>query len=173
MGLWKDILRAFGLSDEVRVRIDAPGIDVVLTGDPHRVRALLSVVRQELEKNPEMLKKPSRSRRRRARPPGAASPSQIVQPTELDEMDSPYALPEAVVMPVRDEDVTDERMHIHRRSTLTPVNKRRPEPETLSPDTLLPPMSFTESGEQTISSIDGGDGPEAEATALAPNPKNR
>lgn len=170
MGLWKNILRVFGLSDQVRVRIDAPGIDVVLTGDPHRVRALLSVVREELEKNPNMLS-PKRGRRRR-RQAQVASRSQIVQPTELDEMDSPYALPEAVVMPVQDEEVTNERMHIYRRSTLTPVNKPVGGRDMATPDTLLPPMTFTESGEQTISSIDGGDEPESEATALAPIPKN-
>lgn len=178
--MWKSILRALGLSNEARVRISAPGIDVVLTGDPEKVRAMLSKVRGELEADPRMLTRggPRSKSRRRAQHPMAATSSQVVQPTELDEMDSPYALPEAVVMPVPDEDVTDERV-MRRRSSATPVDRRRAEADTLEPDTVLPgafgdvPSEETISGYQTESEVAVGieDEPDAEATAISPDPR--
>ena len=80
------MLRVLGLSNDARVHISAPGIDVVITGDPQQVRSLLSVVRNELERG---------ARRNQLKAPQG---SQVVQPTELDEMDSPYAIPEAEPM---------------------------------------------------------------------------
>lgn len=98
MGLWRDILRALGLTNDARVQISAPGIDVVITGDPEQVRQLLGVVKHELER--------VASRRVGEGRWKDVPDSQVVRPTELDEMDSPYALPEAMVMPVREEDST-------------------------------------------------------------------
>ena len=97
MSLWRSILRWFGLHREARVQITAPGIEVTLAGDPTQVRALMGVIRTELERK-------ARRDRRNKRNEG-----QIVRPTELDEMDSPYALPEAVVMPVPEDERSDDR----------------------------------------------------------------
>lgn len=102
MSFWKNILRILGLSSEARVHISAPGIEVVLTGDPEQVRALLSVVKTELERNAR-----AQYGGRRRLP---SNEDQIVHPTELDEMDSPYALPDAKIMPVGDSQVTDEKI---------------------------------------------------------------
>lgn len=89
MSLWRAILRWFGLYREARVQITAPGIEVTLVGEPAQVRTLTGVIRTELER------KARRDRRLNNKPQ-----SEVVLPTELDEMDSPYALPEAVVLPV-------------------------------------------------------------------------
>jgi hypothetical protein len=98
LGLWRDILRVLGLTTDTRVHISAPGIDVIITGEPDQVRHLLSVVKHELERVAV------RADRKKI------GEGQVVRPTELDEMDSPYALPEAeeMVMPVRKEEITDE-----------------------------------------------------------------
>ncbi len=97
MSFWRDMLRVLGLSNDARVQISAPGIDVVITGEPLQVRALLGVVKNELERSAR-------------RPQKVLRTSQIVQPTELDEMDSPYALPEAdaLVQPVAEGDPPTE-----------------------------------------------------------------
>ena len=92
MGLWQAILRLFGLTSDTRVQISAPGIDVVITGSPSQVRSLLAVVKNELEKGPR-----GHIRKR-------FDSSEVVRPTELDEMDSPYALPGAILAPVKTDD---------------------------------------------------------------------
>jgi hypothetical protein len=94
LGLWRDILRVLGLTNDARVHISAPGIDVVITGDPEQVRSLLGVVKHELERS--AARREITGRRKTSRS------SQYVRPTELDEMDSPYVLPEAMVVPVED-----------------------------------------------------------------------
>lgn len=104
MSLWRDFLRLFGLSGEARVKVAAPGVEVVITGDPEQVRALLSVVKHELERGTRR-RRQKRHRRStdtsRRSTSGAPPPSaQMVLPTELDETDSPYALPDALVRPV-------------------------------------------------------------------------
>jgi hypothetical protein len=113
-----------GLSEDARVRVRAPGIEVIITGDPDTVRSVLSAVKAEIGRS---------SNRRRGEsviaPPGpapqAAAPapavvqgrqggrrrkkgsvSQVVRPTDLDEMDSPYAIPEHVPAPTQDETET-------------------------------------------------------------------
>ena len=131
--LWRKFLRAFGFSSGARVRITAPGIDVVLQGDPDTVRALLAVVRGELD----------RRRRRSAvhRPlPGIAiSESQFVRPTELDETDSPYALPEAIVRPVDEEELTtDKRALEERRRVSWPATEPPSESVTATDDHVDP-----------------------------------
>ena len=110
MSLWRSILRWFGLYREARVQITAPGIEVTLAGDPTQVRALMGVIRTELER-----------KARRGRRQNQVPESQVVRPTELDEMDSPYALPEAVVMPVPDDERPDER-----RSRLIAMSSQEP-----------------------------------------------
>jgi hypothetical protein len=94
LGLWRDILRVLGFTSDARVQISAPGIDVVITGDPEQVRQLLSVVKHELER--------SAARRELEGRRKSIGSSQVVRPTELDEMDSPYVLPEAMVLPVEE-----------------------------------------------------------------------
>ena len=64
-------------------------------GEPAKVRSLVQIVRAELERQ---------ARRERHQP---AVDSRVVRPTELDEKDSPYALPEAVVMPVPNDESGD------------------------------------------------------------------
>jgi len=160
VGLWKSILRALGLSSDATVRISTPDIEVTLSGDPEKVRLLLGVVRYELEKNPRFLVRatpmPKRGRR--------AAISQVVQPTELDEMDSPYALPEAVVLPVPDEAVTDQRRLVRLTAVPAPSAVRDDE-VTADPDAMLPPIFGDVPSEDTM-----GDGPDSETTAVAPNP---
>jgi hypothetical protein len=132
MGLWRDLLRLLGLSSDARVHISAPGIDVVITGEPEQVRSLLLVVKHELERNARWRDRSERDKRAdgsneravvdgkrpakrpkdklpsmdQKRPPQLTPGRQYVQPSELDEMDSPYALPDPLVMPV--EETTDE-----------------------------------------------------------------
>ena len=98
MSLWRSILRWLGIYREARVQITAPGIEVTLAGEPSQVRALMGVIRTELER-----------KARRDRRMNTVDSSQVVRPSELDEMDSPYALPEAVVVPVPEEERAEER----------------------------------------------------------------
>jgi hypothetical protein len=121
---WRKLLALLGLSNDARVRVRAPGIEVILTGEPELVRAVLHVVKAEIERVHRI------RRMGGARPgapippapPGAVQPAplppgasgsrrrtgsnsdsqQIVLPSELDDMDSPYAIPEH--RPARPED---------------------------------------------------------------------
>lgn len=63
----------------------AKGIDVVIQGDPAAVHRLVKVVRMSLESGP--------AASQQSLSPRDMGP--VVQPRELDELDSPYALPEA------------------------------------------------------------------------------
>ena len=78
--------RWLGLTAETRVTIEAPGVDVVVTGEPRKVRKLLAVLTRALEAD-EAAPAP------RPRVPA----SKLVLPTDLDEMDSPYAFPVGAV----------------------------------------------------------------------------
>lgn len=150
MSLWRSILRWFGISHEARVQITAPGIEVTLRGEPSQVRALMGVIRNELER-----------KARRERRMNKLDASQVVRPRELDEMDSPYALPEAVVMPVPD-DAED------RRPRLMAMSAR-------DPDTM-PPISAD--GDPLISTVPSSPGlrdddePEQVHTALTAHPSD-
>lgn len=209
MGLWKDFLRLLGLTSDARVHISAPGIDVVITGEPDQVRALLSVVKYELERSTRWRDRdPKRgaiaggSERTprdgsKARSKGSGN---YVQPTELDEMDSPYALPEPLVMPV--DEITDERARqpASRKASEAPPRAYASEPATLVPDVYepkepkaeppdlkqkridaRPKLVRTESPPEEVSStkidskpppqiITENDEPEREVTAVSPNP---
>ncbi|MBK8011830.1 MAG: hypothetical protein IPK13_10805 [Deltaproteobacteria bacterium] len=103
MGFLRSILRFFGLSGEARVRVRAPGIEITILGDPRRVRWVLDAVKLELERNPRYRSLPDRARFRKE-----GNPRNVVQPTELDEKDSPYAVPGAMVIPVRGRVETEE-----------------------------------------------------------------
>lgn len=148
MGLWKDFLRVLGLTSDARVHISAPGIDVVITGEPEQVRALLSVVKYELERStrwrdrdPKKEKaKLTPSTSHEGRPPRAPN---YVQPTELDEMDSPYALPEPLVMPV--DEITDERDRQPASRKASEQPPRASNPYVLEPATLVPDVYDTQS----------------------------
>jgi hypothetical protein len=145
VGLWRALLRLLGLSGDARVHVSAPGVDVVITGDPDQVRALLVVVKHELERNARLKDRESRRTTRRSRPlametrrsqhpqqqltPSRAS--QFVQPTELDEMDSPYALPE-LVKPVEDTDESPPEETTPSRELITAAEGT--EPATLVPE---------------------------------------
>ena len=137
MSVWRTILRWFGFHQEARVQITAPGIEVTLSGDPNQVRALMGVIRTELER-----------RARRDRRLNNAADAQVVQPTELDEMDSPYALPEAVVMPVSDDKKADPRrtrlmaMSAPSAAPMPLVQAKKPEASTKS--TAPAPMTRPE-----------------------------
>lgn len=76
-----------GLTDDARVHVRANGIDVVITGDPKLVRRVLEAVRDELE-----------GRRKKSKringPIKFDTDSHMVLPSELDDMDSPYIIPE-------------------------------------------------------------------------------
>ena len=155
MGPWRSILRWFGLQREARVQITAPGIEVTLAGDPAQVRSLMGVIRAELER-----------KARRDRRMTKAADSQIVRPTELDEMDSPYAFPEAVVMPVPDDEPSEAR------------RARRAEMTSEEPPTLPPPLSASDVHLTTDPSLQvagapfGADDVEAAQTALTAHPRD-
>lgn len=87
MPWWRKFLALLGLTDDARVHVRASGIDVVITGDPKLVRRVLEAVRDELE-----------GRRKKSKKGGLPvkfdTDSHMVLPSELDDMDSPYIIPE-------------------------------------------------------------------------------
>ncbi len=121
MSMFRRLLRTLGLSSDARVHINAPGIDVVITGDPDKVRAMFGAVKNELERQARPAVAPSSPKKPvfglgagALDKPRRAASSKMVRPTELDDMDSPYALPEARVVPVEsarpyDQADTDEK----------------------------------------------------------------
>lgn len=165
MGLFKALLRALGLSNDARVKISAPGIEVELTGDPERVSALLDVVKHELEGGPRRVAGRRPPTRRRHHAPAPAMDSKVVRPTELDEMDSPYALPEAVVMPVAEDEVATDEQRVRHRRMKAPLAG---EATTLEPDTQVPRAFRDGPSEETLGYDD--EPPDDEATAVSPNP---
>ena len=112
MDWWRKLVAILGLSRDARVNVRARGIDVTIIGDADEVRSMLAVVKDELE---------NRHRRRlRARSGSVGvtttglhtlnTDSQVVRPTELDEMDSPYAIPEHRTVPPGEEDTPTGEM---------------------------------------------------------------
>lgn len=178
MGLWRELLRVLGLSGDARVHISAPGIDVVITGKPEQVRSLLGVVKYELERSARWRDRvgpspqPPHEVPARAQAPQAAPQrkrargSQIVLPTELDEMDSPYALPEALVMPV--DETTGERAveALEDRTPAEPPPRGRDRGAPYVPEltTLVPDKSASDPAG------DDDDEPEGQPTAVTANP---
>lgn len=189
MSWWRDILRVLGLTTDARVHITAPDIEVVLTGDPELVRALLPVVKGELEVLAADRHK--RSRRNRRLP---SKEEQIVRPSELDEMDSPYAFPEVRVLPVGDSQITDDAIvrddTLDEPATIRPPadaeadvllqrpavgpadSDDRPKPEVVGTKLESDPPDEYERGISDVFASQSGDDdePEPEITAIAPNP---
>lgn len=139
MPWWRKLLALLGLTEDARVRVRAPGIEVVITGDPDLAKNVLAVVKAEISRSsrrrtesvpapraqtgmgggtggvaatvaiagPSSLPAPApraggaaaaaAAAGARKRKPGH---SQVVRPSDLDEMDSPYAIPEHI--PVED-----------------------------------------------------------------------
>ena len=147
MGLWRSILRWFGLQREARVQITAPGIEVTLAGEPTQVRALMGVIRNELER-----------KARRDRRLNKVNESQVVRPTELDEMDSPYALPEAMVLPVPDEERPAADQVAGGRARIVAMATPEWSPKMSVADTLTGQEAF---GAEDVESV---------RTALTPHP---
>ena len=114
----------------------------------------MGVIRTELER-----------KARRDRRLNKAASSQVVRPTELDEMDSPYALPEAVVMPVPEEDRPDER-----RARLVAMSARQPQTD------WPPVLSAEDVNQQTAPEVArpmesfSADDVNSMQTALTPHP---
>jgi len=124
----------------------------VITGEPEQVRQLLSVVKHELER--------SAARRDLGGRRKSIGAGKMVRPTDLDEMDSPYVLPEAMVMPVDEptgelmrtpvdeETVDDPRRRPETRPARGPtVEATKPAQPAFSSDsgpTLNPPDSSTD-----------------------------
>ncbi|MFO0725999.1 MAG: hypothetical protein U1E65_19600 [Myxococcota bacterium] len=125
MPWWRKLLALLGLSEDARVRVRAPGIEVIITGDPDTVRSVLSAVKAEIgrsssrRRGESVISPPAASPAAPAPAPAAAaaqardgkrrkkgSVSQVVRPTDLDEMDSPYAIPEHVPAQAHDETET-------------------------------------------------------------------
>ena len=161
MSVLKDIARYFGFTDDTRVTISAPGVDVVITGRPDKVSYLLEVVKTEMERS---------SKKRKS------GKSDVVRPTELDEMDSPYVLPEGRVVPAADNGAappatagappSDPKQKARARPTPPggPVKRevvRSVGPPIVAPRIEEPATLLPELEEAT---------PEGEATAVQPNP---
>lgn len=93
MQWWRKMLAILGVSSDARVNIRARGIDVTIIGDPAEVKAMLDAVKRHLETRHRKKALGARS--------GSLDPServlntdsQVVRPSDLDEMDSPYAIP--------------------------------------------------------------------------------
>lgn len=121
MPWWRKLLALLGLTEDARVRVRAPGIEVVITGDPDLAKRVLAAVKQEIARQTSKRRSdgaPAPSSRgpaalvapaapgRAAAPTGSSAASrrkkpghsQVVRPSDLDEMDSPYAIPEHVAM---------------------------------------------------------------------------
>lgn len=121
MPWWRKLLALLGLTEDARVRVRAPGIEVVITGDPDLAKSVLSVVKQEIarqtsKRRGDAVAQPSRGPAALVAPAAPGRPSgpaaaggtsakrkkaghsQVVRPSDLDEMDSPYAIPEHVPM---------------------------------------------------------------------------
>lgn len=167
MGLWKDLLRRLGLTTDARVHISAPGVEVTITGNPGQVRHLLGVVKYELERSLRWQERgqsralPDAAPKRPSQPPPSSGRSgQFVQPTELDEMDSPYAFG-ARVVPVEEVTASGEE------STGEPeaISRFTSEPTTLVPDSRA---SFDElaAAEQSFDSVEPGRDRDVTAVAI-------
>jgi len=100
-----------GLSSKwARVNVRAPGVSVTILGDREQAKRVLAVVKEELERSHR--RRAIGRQRSAARMPSSArimepsvgTDSQVVRPTDLDEMDSPYAIPEHRTRPTADKD---------------------------------------------------------------------
>lgn len=157
MSVFKDIARYFGFTDDTRVTISAPGVDVVITGRPDKVSYLLEVVKTEMERSSKKKK----------------SKSDVVRPTELDEMDSPYVLPEGRVVPAPEAapapavaPPSDPKQKARARPTPPGGPVKREVVRSVGPPIVAPRM---EEPATLVPDVEEAT-PEGEATAVQPNP---
>ena len=92
MNLKRRLLALFGLSNDAKVNVRTENVDVTILGDSRQVQVVLEAVRTSLEQllhqeSGGQLKDPDSNF-------GLNTESLVVHPTELDEKDSPYAIPE-------------------------------------------------------------------------------
>ncbi len=176
MPWWRKFLALLGLTDDARVHVRASGIDIVITGEPKLVRRVLEAVKEELE-----------GRRKRSKkgvlPVKFDTDSHMVLPSELDDMDSPYIIPEhrsagaaESLLPggtqvAMDEDIVGERLATRdvdppaERTTIDAEQKRLMPVPSISASSPTTPETTT--GERDVSfSIDsvtdGGSSPVSE-----------
>lgn len=104
LGLLGALLRRLGLSRETRVHVSIDGLDVVLRGDADRVRYMLGVITAALHDAASPSDEGPRGVEDTRIGAGTNRPSvraarlssdQVLVPSDLDESDAPYALPEA------------------------------------------------------------------------------
>lgn len=158
MSVLKDIARYFGFTDDTRVTISAPGVDVVITGRPDKVSYLLEVVKSEMERSSKKKK---------------SGKSDVVRPTELDEMDSPYVLPEGRVVPepaspspAPAAPPSDPKQKARARPTPPGGPVKREIVRSVGPPIVAPRI---EESSTLVPDVEEAT-PEGEATAVQPNP---
>ena len=147
MNAWRKLLTILGLSKDARVQVRSKDIEVTIIGAPDKVRRMLELVKKGLESEHRARRLHSQSpsgRRAHSEIGPVNTDSQVVRPSDLDEEDSPYAIPEH---------------HPNAAEAATPTNQ--PAEQALE-DTIRPEafdMGETLSGE--------GSGPEREITQIA------
>jgi len=105
----------FGLSKDARVNVRTDDIDVTIIGKPEQVQAVLEAVRSSLE---SILRAQNASRFEGGKEQfGVSTESLVVLPTELDEKDSPYAIPEHRTVERSDPLVPDESEKLEEETT--------------------------------------------------------
>lgn len=92
MNFTRRFLAFFGLSKDARVNMRTDDIEVTIVGNPKQVQIVLEAVRSSLE---NILLEPGHARFAEVQDlHHSNTESLVVLPTELDEKDSPYAIPE-------------------------------------------------------------------------------
>lgn len=171
MPWWRKLLALLGLTEDARVRVRSAGIEVVITGDPDLVRAVLQSVKAEIAKQggkrrvesqarPIVERNPTRAPNALAAPaltvvPGKMivepSDSNIVLPSDLDEMDSPYAIPEHhTVAPEDPETPIDGTAALSEKMSATISDQTRPDDE---PEPELTAIDLDPSGENAVVTV--------------------
>jgi hypothetical protein len=150
MKTWRKLLSILGLSKDARVQVRSKDIEVTIIGTPDKVRRMLELVKNGLENEHRARRLHSRSPSGRRAHSDSGQPntdSQVVRPTDLDEQDSPYAIPQH---------------HPDAAEAATPTSQHAEPPlaDTIRPEAF--DMGETLSGENT--------GPEREITQIAHDP---
>ena len=150
MNTWRKLLGMLGLSKDARVQVRSQDIEVTIFGEPEKVRRMLEVVKNGLESDHRARRLKSRSpsgRRVHSTSGQPSTDSQVVRPSDLDEQDSPYAIPEH---------------HPDAAEAATPTSQPVEPPLADTIDPAAFDMGETLSGEST--------GPEREITLVAHDP---
>ena len=114
MNFARRLMAFFGLSKDARVNVRTDDIDVTIVGKPEQVQAVLEAVRSSLE---IILRARNAPRFEGGKEFGVSTESLIVLPTELDEKDSPYAIPEHRTVERSDPLVPDESENLEEDTT--------------------------------------------------------